>query len=153
MDLIDIIEELRKVAEVDMAIPRNPKVYLVSRNPFEIYTDMQFKKKYRPTKEVAQFVMNLVRNEISYVNNNPAEHHLNNSALSIVVKRAVKAIAGHGAEFIKFPENDKLNTVKAEFYNIARCPAIVRATDGTHVKIKCPGGENPDLFINRKNYY
>lgn len=70
MDLIDINEELREVAEAEMVIPRNPKVYLVRRNPFEIYTDMLFKRKYRLSKEVAQFVVNLIRNEISHVNNN-----------------------------------------------------------------------------------
>ncbi|KAJ8929770.1 hypothetical protein NQ314_017507 [Rhamnusium bicolor] len=180
MDLIDINDELREVAEVEMVIPRNPKVYLVRRNPFEIYIDMQFKRKYRLSKGVAQFVINLIGNEILHVNNNRglpvspevqvlttirylakgaygddiAEHHgLSQPTLSIIVKRVVEAIAGHREEFIKFPENEELNTVKTEFYNIARCSAIVGAIDGTHVKIKCPGGENPDLFINRKGYY
>ncbi|KAJ8966458.1 hypothetical protein NQ314_003518 [Rhamnusium bicolor] len=60
-------------------------------------------------------------------------------------KSVVEAIAGHREEFIKFPENEELNTVKTEFYIIARCPAIVGATDGTHVKIKCPGGEKATI--------
>ncbi|KAJ8935306.1 hypothetical protein NQ314_012896 [Rhamnusium bicolor] len=149
MDLIDINDELREVAEVEMVIPRNPKVYLVRRNPFEIYTDMQFKR--NPEIQVLATIRYLAKGAYG---DDIAEHHgLSQPTLSIIVKRVVEAIAGHREEFIKFPENEELNTVKTEFYNIARCPAVVGAIDGTHVKIKCLGGENPDLFINRKGYY
>lgn len=36
---------------------------------------------------------------------------------------------------------------------MAHCPNIIGAINCSHIKIKNPGGENPLLYLNRKEYY
>lgn len=48
---------------------------------------------------------------------------------------------------------DSSGTIKEKFYNIARFPCIVGAIDCTHIRIQSPGGENPEVFRNRKGYF
>lgn len=40
-----------------------------------------------------------------------------------------------------------------EFYNIARFPKFIEALDCTHVKIISPGGNNAEIYRNRKDYF
>lgn len=46
-----------------------------------------------------------------------------------------------------------LNRMKAEFFDVAQMPNIVGAIDCTHIKIKNPGGEYAQTFVNRKNFF
>lgn len=40
-----------------------------------------------------------------------------------------------------------------DFYNIAKFPATLGAIDCTHVAIQSPGGEQAELYRNRKGYF
>ena len=41
----------------------------------------------------------------------------------------------------------------SDFYAICRFPKCIGALDCTHVKIKSPGGDNPEIYRNRKGYF
>lgn len=43
--------------------------------------------------------------------------------------------------------------MKQGFYNIAKFPRCIGALDCTHVKILSPGGEDDEIYRNRKNYF
>lgn len=73
--------------------------------------------------------------------------------MSNIITKVVRAIAAHREQFIYFPEGQELDVVKTAFFQIGNCPNIVGCIDCTHIKIKCPGGDNPLLYINRKGYY
>ncbi|XP_045505967.1 putative nuclease HARBI1 [Colias croceus] len=47
----------------------------------------------------------------------------------------------------------ELADTKQKFYEIARFPNVIGAIDCTHVKIESPGGNEPELFRNRKNFF
>lgn len=82
------------------------------------------------------------------------DHHgISQPTVSRIIKRVVNALATHRDRFIFFPEGNEVAAVKEDFFNIAACPNIIGAIDGTHVKIKCPGGDNAVQFINRKGFY
>ena len=46
-----------------------------------------------------------------------------------------------------------LQQLKLDFWRICAFPSVLGAIDCTHIKIQCPGGENAELFRNRKGYF
>ena len=46
-----------------------------------------------------------------------------------------------------------MDQLKLDFWRICAFPNVVGAIDCTHIKIPCPGGENAELFRNRKGYF
>lgn len=66
----------------------------------------------------------------------------------------MEALARLRPQFIKFPDTpEQLHQAKNDYFAIAGCPSIIGAIDGTHIKIKNPGGEYPLLYLNRKGYF
>lgn len=49
--------------------------------------------------------------------------------------------------------NDNLTETKQSFYNIRGFPRVIGAIDCTHIRIQSPGGNNAELFRNRKGYF
>ncbi|CAB3231326.1 unnamed protein product [Arctia plantaginis] len=43
-------------------------------------------------------------------------------------------------------------TVKSDFFKIAKFPNVLGCIDCTHIKIQSPGGDDAELFRNRKSY-
>ncbi|XP_045763464.1 putative nuclease HARBI1 [Maniola jurtina] len=72
-----------------------------------------------------------------------------------IVHRVSAAIASLRTQHIYFPElPDEIRDTQREFYERARFPCVIGAIDCSHVKfIKSPGGENPEIFRNRKHYF
>ncbi len=46
-----------------------------------------------------------------------------------------------------------LPQIKLDFWRICAFPNVVGTIDCTHIKIPCPGGENAELFRNRKVFF
>ncbi|CAH1981278.1 unnamed protein product [Acanthoscelides obtectus] len=73
---------------------------------------------------------------------------------SRVVSKVIKSLAVHFKELIKMPENGEERTaIRQEFFNIARFPRCIGALDCTHIKIKSPGGADPENYRNRKGFF
>lgn len=49
--------------------------------------------------------------------------------------------------------NEEISELKQNFYNIARFPRCIGALDCTHIKIQSPGGDQAELFRNRKQFF
>lgn len=182
-DLIDVNEQIEHVEDaLDVFnVGVHPKVYGEHVDPFELYSDTQFRKRYRLKKETARFVITLVEDRLQPIHGNrgrpvPASvqvlatirylgkgayeedvgdiHSFHQSTLSRIVRRVVTAIATHRDRFIYMPQTaEDVRKTKQDFFNIANCPSIIGAIDGTHVKIRSPGGEYPLLYMNRKGFY
>ena len=71
-----------------------------------------------------------------------------------VILRVSRLIAALVGQFVTFPDTqaDKLETMRA-FYNLAHFPEILGAVDCTHVPVQSPGGNNAELYRNRKGYF
>jgi len=79
---------------------------------------------------------------------------IHKSTASHIVKIVSHNIAILRPQFVNFPNNENdLKKVKQDFYNIAKFPMVIGALDCTHVKIKSPGGDNAEVYRNRKNFF
>jgi len=71
-----------------------------------------------------------------------------------IIKVVSEALAELRSEFIYFPSNDsEIQKVRQDFYNIAKFPSCVGAIDCTHIKIRSPGGDDAEIFRNRKHFF
>lgn len=79
---------------------------------------------------------------------------IHKATISRVVKRVTDKIASLKPEYIRMPTTmaERAET-KARFYAIAHFPGVIGAVDCTHVRIHSPGGENAEMFRNRKGYF
>ena len=76
------------------------------------------------------------------------------STVSRIIKRVASAIAHHYNDYIKFPQTvEEIREVQTNFSTIAEFPRVIEALDCTHVKIQSPGGEDEEMFRNRKTYF
>jgi hypothetical protein len=77
---------------------------------------------------------------------------MHTSTVSRIILRVSRAIASLGQTFIKMPERELQQTAQ-DFFVTARFPHVIGALDGTHAKIISPGGEDGEIFRNRKSYF
>nr|CAI5836612.1 unnamed protein product [Callosobruchus analis] len=76
------------------------------------------------------------------------------STVSRVAVRVESAIARHYNQFVKSPQTaEEINAAQLSFYERARFPRVVGAIDGTHIRIQSPGGEDAEVFGNRKGFF
>ena len=146
---------------------------------FGKYDEEQFRCRYRLTKAGFRESQDIIRPEISAHNDRgkpiPADIQLlltlrfyatgtfqlacgdlceiSQPSASRIIKRVSEAIARLRNNYITFPEGDILDQIKLDFWRICAFPNVVGAIDCTHIKIPCPGGENAELFRNRKGYF
>lgn len=71
-----------------------------------------------------------------------------------IIHRVSEAIASLYRAYIKMPQSEVEKREKAiDFYKISRFPQCIGAIDCTHVKLQSPGGEDAEIFRNRKGYF
>lgn len=71
-----------------------------------------------------------------------------------IIARVSAAIASKYRNHIRFPvTHEQVLKTQSRFFRIAKFPTCVGAVDGTHVRIQSPGGDNSELFRNRKGYF
>jgi hypothetical protein len=76
---------------------------------------------------------------------------ISQASVSRIVKRVTIAICHLRPDFINFP--NEFQQIKQNFANIAGFPEVIGAIDGTHVPIESPGGQDAELFRNRKGFF
>jgi len=76
------------------------------------------------------------------------------STVCRIVHRVSAAIASLREKYIKFPETmgDRL-AVMNSFYTNSGLPGVIGAVDCTHVPIQSPGGNQAEIYRNRKGYF
>jgi nuclease HARBI1 len=79
---------------------------------------------------------------------------LSQPSVSRIVQQVSEAIASKINDFIYMPRNqDEITRNVAGFYNIACFPNVIGTIDCTHVKIAGQGGEDGEIFRNRKQIF
>ncbi|KAB0790080.1 hypothetical protein PPYR_15073, partial [Photinus pyralis] len=76
------------------------------------------------------------------------------SSVSKYMWKVLRAIASLRLRYVYFPNTEEeVRQIKTDFYAIARFPKVVGALDCTHVKIISPGGEQAEMYRNRKGFF
>ena len=145
---------------------------------YEMFDEEQFQIRYRLTKDGFREILNIIAPAISGHNERgnpiPGDIQLlltlryyatgtfqqacgdlcdiSQPSASRVMKRVSEAIARIKYNYIQFPAADLLQQIKIDFWRICAFPNVVGTIDFTHIKIPCPGGENAELFRNRKGF-
>lgn len=71
-----------------------------------------------------------------------------------IIREVSEALASLRPEIITFPTtDDEIRQVRQDFFNIAKFPLCIGAIDCTHIKIRSPGGDNAEIFRNRKQFF
>lgn len=79
---------------------------------------------------------------------------IDKSTVCRIVYKVSQAIAELFNIFIKMPTTEEeKRTASLEFHRIARFPKCIGALDCTHIKISSPGGNEPEIYRNRKNFF
>ena len=155
-------------------------MYVLFRvNYFETLSEEEFRMRFRLSKNTSRVILEQIRGRISSRTNRnraiTAEVKLllalrfyasgsmllamadftgvSKASAGRIAKSVTLAIASLRPQYIFMPQNDELNSLKLEFYRIARFPFVIGAIDCTHVRIQSPGGENAELYRNRKGYF
>ncbi|XP_036319831.1 putative nuclease HARBI1 [Rhagoletis pomonella] len=150
------------------------------RNCFTYYDEVDFRYRFRLTKQSAWMVLELIRNEIRHkTNKNGAISPevmllltlrffatgcmqrtggdlcgVSKSSSCRAIRRVCHNIALLRQRFIKVPlELESQREIQRQFYKTAKFPRVLAAMDCTHIRVLSPGGDEAELFRNRKNYF
>jgi hypothetical protein len=174
----DIFEDDLEILDIiDFGFPR--QIYNRA-NHFVNLDELSFFRRFRLTKNTTLALLELIEEDLEFPNDinqsvSPmnqlltclryyaTDGHLmaiadftgmHTSTVSRIILRVSRAIASLGQRFIKMPEPDEqLQQTAQDFFVTARFPRVIGALDGTHVKIISPGGEDGEIFRNRKSYF
>ncbi|XP_044259845.1 putative nuclease HARBI1 [Tribolium madens] len=144
---------------------RARKVFRLRENHFTKWNDKEFIKRFRLSKNGVRFVLDRISEEIAHPTQSGTyvvtlRFYATGSFLQVVANfsgighRVSWAIARLETIFIKLPNtNQEMQCNSKEFYNTARFPKCIGALDCTHIKIMSPGGDQAEIFRNRKGFF
>lgn len=76
------------------------------------------------------------------------------STASKTVRNVSLAIANLRPQYIKMPETpEEIRETRQKFFDIARFPRCIGAIDCSHIRIQPPGGDDAELYRNRKGFF
>ena len=169
---------LNRLQHLDNIPPNNTNRNRMYNFNYEMFDEEQFQIRYRLTKDGFREILNIIAPAISGHNERgnpiPADIQLlltlryyatgtfqqacgdlcdiSQPSASRIIKRVSEAIARINNNYIQFPAADLLPQIKLDFWKICAFPNVVGTIDCTHINIPCPGGENAELFRNRKGF-
>ncbi|XP_050339499.1 putative nuclease HARBI1 [Bactrocera neohumeralis] len=147
---------------------------------FKLYDDKDFRDRFRISKNIAWNVLDCIRLQIEHKTKwnhalSPEQmllltlrFYATGSMLRTVgdlfgvskstVSRVITVVSHHIAQLkdhhIYMPKTERdLKKSQRDFFNLAKFPRVIAAIDCTHVKIISPGGEDAELFRNRKGIF
>ncbi|XP_066596249.1 putative nuclease HARBI1 [Prorops nasuta] len=159
---------------------RRPRIIRKRINWYYIYDNIDFQRRFRLLKHHVLMVLERIERKISYrtKNNEPIPPLIQilvtlrfvatgsfficvadfcgiskQSAQSIVHKVLI-AIAEESKDFIKFPcETNDLLRMQLENFNLSGFIRVIGAIDCFHVRIRSYGGEDAEIYRNRKGFF
>ena len=148
-------------------------------NPFEVFCDEEFKYRFCCRKETVLSLMQLLSADLEHgvPRNNFIPpilqiaatlrfyatgdfqitdrnlFGLSQPSVCRIIKRVSQAIASKKKHFITFPCGLAGQQVKQEFSTLRGFPGVIGCIDCTHIPIFSPGGDNAEIFRNRKGFF
>ena len=157
-----------------------PRVFRERKNPFTTYTEEEFQYRYRIRKQTVMDILNVIgHNFESSTRRNHALSAMNKLLITLrfyatgtlqimvgddvcvhktTICRIIKTVTHHIAlmtlNYINMPSTEEgIMRIKEQFFKIRKFPGVFGCIDGTHIPIQSPGGNNEELYRNRKGYF
>ncbi|KAK5647831.1 hypothetical protein RI129_002976 [Pyrocoelia pectoralis] len=175
---MDDFYEFMEHVEDEMQYLPIPRVYIRDvENPLEMYSDAQLLQRFRFSRYTIQNILL----PMIFVNNDRRNNRglpvppimqlcialrffasgayqricgdllqISQATVCRIVVKVAELISHNVYNHIRFPED--LNRIKNEFYRIGRFPGVIGCIDGTHIPVKNPGGQNGEVYRNRKGW-
>ncbi|XP_071944823.1 putative nuclease HARBI1 [Antedon mediterranea] len=169
-----------RVQRYDRLNYREIEVIRDRSNPLFDYDDSQFVQRYRVSKEIIVELLGILdlRKDTRGGGGHPTippllevcvalryfatgtfqlmhgdAKNISQPTLSRIIAKVSRALAQENRRWIVFPTGDGRDIVQQGFRAIAGFPNVIGCIDCTHVRIPCPGGQEAELFRNRKGYF
>lgn len=165
-----------------LASTKKPYTIRARTDPMQIYSENEFRRRFRLPKDAVQYLYNLIGAELEPLVTRPGFtisgldkilltlryyatasfnlvtadfYGVSESSVCNIVPAVSDKIAALRERFIRMPAtDDEIEQNKRAFFNVAGMPAIIGAIDGALVKIQEVGGsQNKTIFYCRKQYY
>ncbi len=173
-------EDIDDLFVLDFLENRIPRQIYERSHYFDTLDEVAFRRRFRLSRESVLYILDIIQEHLEYpydVNNSisPINQllvclrlfstggHLQSvadfvgmhvSTVCRIVKKVSNAIASKYQQFVVFHGNqDTLRQRQQNFFNIASFPRVIGALDCTHIKIQSPGGEEAEIYRNRKGYF
>ncbi|KAJ8915524.1 hypothetical protein NQ315_012405 [Exocentrus adspersus] len=157
-----------------------PRVFREREDQYEKYNYQEFRDRFRISKETVNWIIELIGNNIEKISMRRNtlsvvdqvlitlrfyatgsfqiligdDNDVHKTTVCRVIKKVSCEIARLCPHFIKMSQTkNEVIAVKAGFYDIRRFPNVLGCIDGTHIPIQSPGGQNAEIFRNRKGYF
>ncbi|KAI4455470.1 hypothetical protein MML48_9g00002315 [Holotrichia oblita] len=157
-----------------------PRQLYVRQNHFDNYDEANFERRFRLQRNTVLQFLQLIEHQLEYamdMNNSVSPMNqllvclrfystgghlqaiadfagMHVSTVSRIIKRVSAIIAALGRRYIKFPDTQEaIKACQRKFYDVASFPRVIGAIDCTHIKIESPGGNDAELFRNRKSFF
>lgn len=159
---------------------RRERLFRDRKNPFDIYSQEEFRTRYRLSKDCTQILINEVRNVLQpgTLRNNSVSpeiqlfiflrflasgqfynalgdlHGVTAPTVCQILKRVSHAVASLHGNYINMPQPNDYNRVKREFYELSGFPGVLGLIDCTHIPLvfNVPP-VNAGLYVNRKGFF
>jgi hypothetical protein len=79
---------------------------------------------------------------------------IDNATVCRTLHCVTAAIAGLRNQYVKFPSSlQERRDIMQAFFNNSNMPGVIGAIDCTHIPIQSPGGDDGEIYRNRKGYF
>ena len=148
------------------------------RNPFGIYSDLEFKERFHMCRTTAEDILHSISSQLQH---DTARNyslspdlqflitlrfltcatfqgvcadlfHIHRTSVSRCISNVVATLTTLKNEHLCFPAD--LNTTKQQFYQYGNFPGVVGCVDGTHIPIyRPPRNPQAEVFRCRKGFF
>ncbi|KAJ3644013.1 hypothetical protein Zmor_026690 [Zophobas morio] len=163
----------------DVPVPRRPRIFRDRSDPFDRYDDIDFKQRYRFSKNSVVEILNQIGDRLDPLTNrnkalNSREQLLiclrfyatgafqqligdsvlvHKSTISRIIYKVSKEILRLKGDVLKMPTLQEIPTIHRKFFEIRGFPCVIGAIDGTHIPIQSPGGHLAETYRCRKGFF
>ena len=180
-ELVEVAAEREEEDECEEVIAGHRRLYTVRtrQDPLQFYSEVEFKERFRLSKQTVIYVVGLIENEIRP---DTEKNHALSPELQVLIalrflatgtfhrvmgdlvgierttagkkiRKVIHALAGLRERFVKLPVTRRdVEATKRDFHRLAGFPEVLGAIDCTHVRIICPALPDNERYRNRKGY-